>query len=244
MIVEGMTYQEIIKEYYNIWEEARKTTLNNFDRRPYERFFRKNRKATNVYFKERRIKIDNNTNLYVIPAAPNKAYFDKYGVRFTSFLTYFTSKGQYVVMKGVSRVNGEPDYTFYTPHFFDRYRERYLKNEEMDKVSAVLHFMRNNNQESRHIYHGEYKDYEHHFVGTCDTGMTLGVFVEDKIAIYKTFLPREDLSKKKADTMEGLDEVYKKREDKFENIKQMILSDSKLLNSLRNDPLVAAMLMQ
>ena len=244
MIVEGMTYQEIIKEYNNIWDEARKTTLSKLDPRPYQRFFRKNRMATNVYFEKIRIKIDSNTYLYAIPVAPNKAFFDKYSVHYTSFLTYFTSKGQYVAMKGVSRANGEPEFTFYTPHFFDRYRERYLKNAEMEKVDAVMHFMKNNHQESRHIYHGEYKDYEHHFAGTCNTGMTLGVFLEDKIALYKTFLTREDLSKNKTDTMESLDEVYKEREYKFGNLKQMISSDSTLLNSLRNDPFAIAMLMQ
>ena len=58
-----MSYDEMINEFERIYQNSKKTSMQNIKDAKYRSYLMKNKHRTNVFFKPRRIKIDHTTNL-------------------------------------------------------------------------------------------------------------------------------------------------------------------------------------
>ncbi len=85
----------------------------------------------------------------------------------------------------------------YTPHFFDRYRERFLKDPTMDKMKVIERFFTYNGLSD--IVFVKNEKYQNSFFGRCKDGVVLGTRYSDKIIEIKTFLSDDELKDEQID---------------------------------------------
>ena len=85
--------------------------------------------------------------------------------------------------------SGGRKYQVYTPHFFDRYRERYLKDPTIPKLEVVQRFMLGNSQGALAEIPSE--KYPGSVWSRCDDGLMLCTKLTDDIYECKTFISFE-----------------------------------------------------
>ena len=224
-----MTYNEIIDEFEKIYQNAKDTSMRNIREARYKSYLIKNKHKTNVFFKPRHIKIDEITSLYVIPFAHSWSIYKKIGLRYVSFLTYLTDNGLMMIRRTIMPDSGEYFYSFYTPHFFDRYREREIDGADLEKPDVIYHYVVNNPFEYRDCDNYQYKDEEGAFLATCNTGLACGVIVENNVPLYRTYISRNDLSRNKTEIMKDLDQLHEEGLDDLRFYKKALLANHELL---------------
>jgi len=76
--------------------------------------------------------------------AENEEYKDKLGILY--YVWFIKNRGMYAVTVSRLSITGHSELhlTVYTPHFIDRYRERFLKDLSISKSKAFLTYYKNN----------------------------------------------------------------------------------------------------
>lgn len=109
-------------------------------------------------------------------------------IRRTVYLKYLLSDGIHVAN---AHPNALDEVTFYTPHFFDRYRERQLKNPSLPKTDVINHFMAITAATS--IKDINNPKYPNSVYGTNEEGVLLGENLGNGLFEFRTFISFEML---------------------------------------------------
>lgn len=190
MIVESMTYNDIIAEYNKDWYSELEDKVNRITTdNKYRRYIIKNLKdEKHVYFKPIFL-TSKRGNKYVLHiSTKGLSDFKKYGIMYLLYMYYRKSDGIHVAMSNRQLLNQtKADFMFYTPHLFDRYREREMKNIHIPKMDAIIECMKWNCT----LYH-KYVDcekYPNSMFSVSPYGVILGTDLCDGNKLLKTYLP-------------------------------------------------------
>ena len=93
-------------------------------------------------------------------------------------------------------------YQFYTSHMFDRYRDRFLLDGNLNKTDVINRFFENNNLTNLRTYNAP-KYPESLFAQTSD-GVLCGDDLSPNIVEYKTFITTEMLYDEQLEISEEL----------------------------------------
>lgn len=223
MILETMSYQEIARRFDMIYDDVNQS-INS---QPYRRFFIKNKKATNVTFQPKRRTIDENTYAILVPMSLSYRDFMTNGLKGATYLIYGTSKGKMLVSKGWSCKINAYTYTFYTSHFFDRYRERVLKDLTKPKDEVMMQFFKRNIYSVCEYFNNGYKDAERSFFTVTNEGIALGVCIDSNKLLYKTFIDYDSLSRNKQEESDYLSYMFKKYGGMMDKMRQIMCDNPK-----------------
>ena len=144
-------------------------------------------------------------NKYILQInSKGKSDFKKKDLLFITYMYYHRPEGIYAVMVASQGVASSADdfYNIYTPHFFDRYRERELKNIHMPKMEAIIDFF-THNATSKHV-EVESEKYKDSLFYTVPTGVMLGNKYNDYICEIKTYITFDMLRGNQVDNSEKL----------------------------------------
>lgn len=100
-------------------------------------------------------------------------------------------------------------FTVFIPHFFSRYRERYIKNDRITTKQVIERFFKHNLSLTCRV-----KEHNNSFMGTCEEGIVFGDY-ENGIAIIKTFISREMQFEKQKNLCNSIDRF---RQDLWEQL--------------------------
>ena len=177
MITDRMTYQEIAEAIRKDWsEELYNCYVNCFGmRKKFGKSVLNDMKSDVFHFLARREKITKNKNKYVfLFYTQGRQQFKNEGPLRSFRLEYLRKDGIHVAKINVFNTK---EVTFYTPHFFDRYRERYLEKhyqiDDWGKEDVMDDFfMYNVGEVCRSQNNPKYPD---GIFLTTDSGVILGV---------------------------------------------------------------------
>lgn len=224
MIVETMTCEEICREYDKIHREfyAKLEIRLDWDSHTtskIRRYLLAHKNARDVLFKPIKFKVDESTNYYAIPKIPDLKFFEKNGPSAMTFLTHTNSQGVMAVMRMGYH---DDEYFFATRHFFDRFIERFLK-EEVSKTEAICQFFANNTNFVMTPF--PIQDNPNNLIGIADEVVFFGESISPKILLVKTCITREMLHSGQFDARDLLDESIK-----------LVLKDREILKALLMNP--------
>jgi hypothetical protein len=175
MIVPAMSEIEIQNELSNDYESC--ITRVQKDMNKYRRGIIKASKFP-IYFKpiEHTSPSRNNFIIYVNAKSKKDAFMP-----FVTIVGYYhRPEGIYAAM--IFPVAGEKfNMLIYPPHFFKRYKERYIK-EDLNSLEVIKTFFRNN---PTYMLQAVEKE---NFRGSCIQGFVFGKFLNPTISIVKTFI--------------------------------------------------------
>lgn len=105
---------------------------------------------------------------------------------FVTFVVYyFKPEGIYAIMVFPSRFNSKK-IVIYPPHFFDRYKERYLEK-DIATLDAMKEYFKFNSANILQFSEGKY------YRGSCNHGFVFGEKLSENINIIKAFITKEML---------------------------------------------------
>ena len=189
MIVETMTFEEIVKEYEKIHNSIYPVRVKDrIDYQGMRRYFIKNKNEENVWFKPLDFKIDRITTFCVIPYSRNWSDFQKIGPLCQVCLIYLTSKGYTLLVRGRVYDN---EYAFYTSHLFDRYRERELQDLSLCKMDVIREFFKRNGNMCGLPFPTE--NNPNNSLEITEKGVLFGEKITDNIRLYKTYIRKDQL---------------------------------------------------
>lgn len=123
------------------------------------------------------------------------------------YVKYLHKGGMYTFM--LSSANKQFEHlNLFTPHFFDRYRERFLKDLSLPKDEVIATYIRHNAKRAfRFVPSIKYPKCSY---SQSADGLALCELRDNFLFIYKTFIPWDDLGPvKKQIALEGLEAVVK-----------------------------------
>lgn len=173
MIVKKMNlkeiYNEIMKDYHELVDYAERK------KQQYTRPIKKSN-IFPLHFKPIEYTSSRNNKYYMIFRAYKKK--DWKDVHNTTICIYDNEDGLHAVMIYKTTI------AIYPPHFFSRYRERYLLDRALSSKDVILHYFKDNA-----IAYGEWSNDGDYLAMTTTDGVGLGQTFEDaKIYLFKTFL--------------------------------------------------------
>ena len=168
MIVDSMTYDEIL----DLHEKDRGIIARKMEEYvpKVRRWYKKTKPKERTYYPTIRFQSAKGFHYVMMIYYKGKGE-DKeepFGIHW--YCWYVQKKGMYGIVQ--SMLGGMVSHkTIITPHFLDRYRERFLKDLSMDKADVLHHFIMNNSkQPSRNI---ESKKYPGCHYKICNDGLCL-----------------------------------------------------------------------
>lgn len=195
MITERTNLSEMIDEsmidYYQLWD-----ALDNITK-PYKRLITKSNKFP-LYFQPKQWKSKNKNNYLIFFEAQTKK--DKDRIIF-SIVGLFEKKGINAFM-----ISNQHKIYLYPPHFWKRFRERFLMDERITTIDSIKRFFKFNGNVSLNLLDNNM------FEGTVSEGVIFGEIV-DGVHIVKTFVSKEMLFDSQKNTMMKASErleIYKK----------------------------------
>ena len=107
------------------------------------------------------------------------------------YVWFEKQRGIYAILRITMHAQsvGADRFQIFTPHFFDRYRERYLKDPTIPKLEVVQRFMLGNSQGALAEIPSE--KYPGSVWSRCDDGLMLCTKLTDEIYECKTFISFE-----------------------------------------------------
>ena len=207
MVTESMTYEEIWKEIKKDFSGIIWNKIEEGNKR-----FRKKIIATTVsrvvrlspmYFQSSITKLNYCLMLYCL----GKQDFKRNSALFNLFAYFYKDYGLYAFFPTGKRFES---LSVYTPHFFDRYQERFLKDSSLKRTEVMQIFFLNN-YTGVPITLGNEK-YPNFVFLTSKDGVQLGLKYSSDILELKTFLSQEQL---KGDQINIDNENYKKLQKYF-----------------------------
>lgn len=190
MIVESMTYEEIIAEYNKDWfSELGDKVLHIMSDNKYRRYIIKNlREEKHVYFKPIFITSRRGNNYILHISTKGLADFKKNDLMFILYMYYRQKDGIHVAMANRrTSFYSETQFTFYTSHLFDRYRERELKDIHISKMDTIIECMKWNCT----LYHKsvDCEKYPDSIFSVSPFGVLLGTNLGNRNVLMRTYLP-------------------------------------------------------
>lgn len=235
MIVDTMTYEEIINEYDKVLENH-PFGFEDLDLKKIRRFFIKNKNVTNIFMTPITKKIDDNARLYIIPFLTDKKCIENREIHKLQFMIYRTSHGMMVIKKRYRTDLGCSFYTFTSSHFFDRYRERHLKNDQMSKKEVIIDFYKTNYKgDALYAFPSTEEGGERHFLSSYETGMAIGTMVSDYIFLYKTYIDPSDMTNIKKENLSVLNEMREEERQCNQKIIDAIKREPELYREVKNN---------
>ena len=188
MIVDSMTYEEVVGAYIKEYREVQKKCCSIIAQNlsEYKRTIFSRSRSGPIFFRPVEIKSSSGNDYYMQAFAYDKASFKKTGMRYYSFLSYYNKKGMTVVTDtSLNRVTKEY-YAIFISHFFERYRERFVKDSSIGiKDSVFSYFKANQGGAFTPVPSDKYKD---SYYCAVNDGVALGSKINDTILLVKTFI--------------------------------------------------------
>lgn len=208
VIVDSMTNKEIL----DLLKDDMSFLAYKIDenQKKYAQMVKKSIKKERVYYKPLTYRSAKGFNyvLQFFKRANDEEEKDKLGLIY--YVWFIKNRGTYAIT--LSRISlyghAEWHYTIYTPHFFDRYRERFLKDMSMSKPDVIFRFIKGNLKMSSSGHPSE--KYPNAIWVACNDGLCLCNHLNNINQEAKTFITYQ---------MAGIDE-----KDFAFNAKQVMLS--------------------
>lgn len=185
MIVDSMTYQDIMQLHENnthLVTRKIEEGLKFFSKDVSKNLFRREPH----FYRPMEFSSPNGLNYVVQFFDGGRDYPTKERTRLVHYFWFVKNRGFYAM--NVSRIHQQfKHYNIYTPHFIDRYRQRYLKDLSVSKKEVVLSFLKNNMKNAMGYFPSEKYP-------TCtwefgNDGLCLCNLLNDKMVIeLKTFV--------------------------------------------------------
>lgn len=219
MVTETMNYKEVVSQFYQDWhdelcERVKKLSEDN----KYRRYILKQNNNKRIFFNPIEI-TSRQRNKYILRfCCKGKTEYKKVGLPFILYMYYHTSKGIYIVVCVPMKSHGIKNhlFTIYTPHFFDRYRERFLKDAHINKIQLINNFLCHNT--GAQCLDIENKKYPNSVFCSIPDGAILATRYNDYILENKTYLTNEQLKEDQLPTYERLSQ---RLDLNIENIKPL-----------------------
>ena len=162
-----------------------------------------------IFFKPIELTSPGGNKYMLLLNSKGRSDYKKGGLLFLLYMYYHRPEGIYAVMrcpKESWNVN-EADFTFYTPHLFNRYRERELKDIHKPKMQTIIEFFKNNGT-------GRYIDvpnakYDNSVFFTTTTGVLLGSKLDNGNVLLRTYIAFDMLKGSQTDDKDRLITIVK-----------------------------------
>ncbi len=141
MIVDSMTYDDILKVY---WEDKKLVNHkieagNKF----YSRMLKNARLKDRIYYEPMRFKSSRGINYVLMFFNLDETVPGKNRLGCFYYAWFIKNRGMYAIT--LTQLNRSVYHnTIYHPHFFDRYRERFLKDKSISKQDVIHTYLTNN----------------------------------------------------------------------------------------------------
>lgn len=194
MILPSMTYQEIANTIKRDWEQDLYRGYNSCFgmREKYGIYVQKHVKANEFHFFGARQKTTKDKNNYIfLFYTHGKEQYNRVGILRNFWLEYERRDGVHAVHFNHLSLD---EYTFYVPHFFERYKERFLDikfpDHDCDKLQDIIqvYFMSNELVKAQPQDNPKYPGGI--FASVMD-GICLGVDLGNGIWEFRTFVSFE-----------------------------------------------------
>lgn len=202
MIVDSMTYEEVVAEFRYDWKNYLTDIIQrHIEDNKYRRFVLKQTKD-NIPVNFKPITLTSKRgNKYILQInSKGRSDFKKNGPLYSLYMYYHRPEGIYAVLLcSIGSRSFETEiYNIYIPHFFDRYRERELKDIHKPKLETIINFFQKNSTgQYSNIDNPKYKD---SIFYTVATGVMLGSIYNDSINELRTYITFEMLRGNQIDT--------------------------------------------
>lgn len=185
MIVDSMTYKEIISEFQYDWNQFIYDKLTNCFgmANTYRRYMLKYMKDDPVFFTPIEFESKRGNTYIVRFSCKGKADYKKNGLIVTLYMYYRIHGRIYAVL---STGGNRDTFIFYTPHLFDRYRERELKDLSLNKLHVVNEFFKSNS--TANFMSLDNPKYVNSLYGVSKSGILLGKKITDSLYEIKTYI--------------------------------------------------------
>lgn len=218
MIVDSMTYEEVVAEFKKDWRNYFPNMLQKcFNDNRYRRYMLKEAKDNEpVFFKPIELTSPRGNKYILQINSKGRSDFKKSGFLYIIYMYYHRPEGIYAVLlvSNGSWTASDDGYNIYTPHFFDRYRERELKDIHKPKLQTIIDFFKHN-ATGRYINVDNDK-YKNSIFYTVPTGVMLGSLYNDYIYELRTYITFEMLRGKQVDNSEILAARVKEYMDNYQ----------------------------
>ena len=180
MITDKMSDMEIFKE---VWSE--RGAVHGYMERLIPKYRRPIIKSSKfpMYFTPIEFVSRKNNRYLIFFEARNKKDWER-GILYTIICLYEKQGGTNVMMfstvsKGIH---------IYSPHFFSRYRSRFLKDDSISPLDVIKRFFKINPTATISVVEDSDE-----FYGTCNEGAAFGKITADNVIVLKTFVSFEML---------------------------------------------------
>ncbi|MCR5696785.1 MAG: hypothetical protein K6G73_07410 [Marinilabiliaceae bacterium] len=154
-------------------------------------------------------------NYFVIFCNDSLDDFRKNNPAYTTIAYYYSSKGLVAIDSRIEVAKeilsgqqfSHKSYSIYEAHFFDRYRERILKNQQMQKLDVMKQFFK-----SHIMYMAEPQNDERYPDGIyvpINEGMGIGYRLRKDIVVMKTCVSNEQMHNEQKDIHTICEEIMK-----------------------------------
>ena len=190
MIVDSMSYEEVVAEFRKDWKNYFPNIIpKHLDDNKYRRYMLKQVKDdVPVFFKPIYITSDRGNKYILQINSKGRSDYKRNGLLFSLYMYYHRPEGIYVVLlcSNSSWDYKDESFNIYIPHFFDRYRERELKDIHKPKMETIIDFFKNNaTGQYNKVDSDKYKD---SIFYTVPTGVMLGSIYTDTIFELRTYI--------------------------------------------------------
>ena len=207
MIVDTMSYEEIVNSYKkDIPEVLRKCcAIIKENHSLYKRTILTRTRAGAVFFRPVDFQSSSGNNYSMQAFSYDKASFKKSGLRFYSFMSFVNKTGINVVIDSMSNLISKGYYAMFIPHFFERYRERFLNNESLGMRDTIYTYFKSNQGGS--FMPVPSNKYKNSFYCAVHDGVALGTLINEEIILVKTFITYEMLKGDQIEIGDNLEEA-------------------------------------
>ena len=236
MITRGMNIKEIIKEYETDEAEMIEQHVKVNEDKNYRRFIMQNLRGNKTWiFKPRHFKSRRGNKYMIIPVSRGYPQYKKYGLEIHTYLYYRIDDSNYYVVSQTDINNTvfptQYGYTFYNPHFFNRYQER-LVQKDIPRLELITRFFKENYEKSAMRFFNSMPEFEwleekypNGYYSYGPEGITLGTIsekwsIECERAVFfaNTFITRDMIKEGQKEIMESMKEVVEEWKQKEERI--------------------------
>lgn len=216
MIVDTMSYEEIVAEFKKDWETYFPSVIErHLNDNKYRRYMLKQAKDdVPVFFKPIHL-TSTRGNKYILHInSKGRTDYKRKGFLFLVYMYFHRPNGIYAVLLcSNSSWNFDSNtYNIYIPHFFDRYRERELQDVHKPKMETIIDFFQNNpTGKYTPVDSNKYKD---SIFFTVPRGVMLGSTYSSTINELRTYITFDMLKGNQINTSEDLAAVISEYMDK------------------------------
>ena len=186
VIVDSMTIEEILELLKDDLDFLQHKIDDNLKR--YKQMVKNSVKKERVYYQPLNYKSAKGFHymLQFFKRANDEPDKDKLGMLY--YVWFIKNRGTYAISLSRLSLYGRSHwhYTIYTPHFFDRYRERFLKDLSISKPDVIYRFIRGNLKMSSSGHPSE--KYPNCIWVSCSDGLILCNHLNNINQVAKTFI--------------------------------------------------------